>query len=74
MLNTITHRFNGQRFLRGVGSVLSIGPAHPTELVPPPKEMTDGEALSSDWEMVGGDLRCAIDAVAGLVQSDDAAR
>lgn len=49
-----------QSFLRGFGSVIDITGAgfRPSE---PPKRMTDGQALRSDWEVIGNDFRKAMD-------------
>ena len=45
-------------FLKGAGSVLNISPAPP-----PRRSLTDEEAMASDWQKVGDDLREAMNDV-----------
>jgi hypothetical protein len=44
--------FDWKSFIRGIGSVINLFPA-PVE----PPVLSDEEALRSDWEKVGQDIR-----------------
>lgn len=46
-------------FLRGMRSVITLFP-HDRNIVTPPKH-SDADAICSDWEKIGNDMRAAIE-------------
>lgn len=57
MRNTL--RRSLRNMLIGMGSIFDLFPA-PRQEIQLPRVMTDAEALASDWQAVGDDLRSAM--------------
>ncbi len=64
-------RFSFNRFLRGFGRVLDIGAVTTSPEVENILNKTDFEAIKSDWEIVGEDMRKAMIIPAEYLKTDD---